>query len=179
MYSVARTVVGRSGCAPVQAPESFYCAKRYPFHLHCYCSQGKQAKLRGGLNQFCWTTAWLEQCQSLPPVRRNHCGIVFDMRARLVLEGPLIGVTVCRIARRRCPSTTQVPDMLSTGFASAVRLVWLLICAAMLPGRRSRSRLLSWRAPRPRTRQRQPLRGIIQCSGARLDVHCTSRVGSN
>ena len=56
---------------------------------HCYCSQGKQAKLRRGFyscvpstfsNQFAWATPWLEHFRSLPPVRRKHCGIVFDMR---------------------------------------------------------------------------------------------------
>ena len=171
MYSVARTVVGRSGCAPVQAPESFYCAKRLSFHLHCYCSQGKQAKLRGGLNQFCWTTAWLEQCQSLPPVRRNHCGIVFDM-GQAGAQGPLDW------GDRVSDSQAKMPIHYA-GSRYALNRFCKRYASGVASHLRCRSRLLSWRAPRPRMRQRQPLRGIIQCSGARLDVHCTSRVGSN
>ena len=57
--------------------------------VHCYCTRGKQAKLRSGfywcvparfLNQFSWSTAWRELYASLPAARRKNCGLAFDFR---------------------------------------------------------------------------------------------------
>ena len=65
-----------------------------PSTVHCFCTKGKQAKLRRGFywcvpatfsNSFAWTKTWVDQFQLLmllSPARRKHCGLVFDMRGR-------------------------------------------------------------------------------------------------
>ena len=62
-----------------------------PSTVHCFCTKGKQAKLRQGFywcvpatfsNRFAWTKPWVDQFQLLSPARRKHCGLVFDMRGR-------------------------------------------------------------------------------------------------
>ena len=62
-----------------------------PSTVHCFCTKGKQAKLRQGFywsvpatfsNRFAWAKAWVDQFQLLSPARRKHCGLVFDMRGR-------------------------------------------------------------------------------------------------
>ena len=62
-----------------------------PSTVHCFCTTGKQAKLRQGFywcvpatfsNRFAWTKPWVDQFQLLSPARRKHCGLVFDMRGR-------------------------------------------------------------------------------------------------
>ena len=62
-----------------------------PSTVHCFCTKGKQAKLRQGFywcvpatfsNRFAWTKPWVDQFLLLSPARRKHCGLVFDMRGR-------------------------------------------------------------------------------------------------
>ena len=62
-----------------------------PSTVHCFCTKGKQAKLRQGFywcvpatfsNSFAWTKPWVDQFLLLSPARRKHCGLVFDMRGR-------------------------------------------------------------------------------------------------
>ena len=62
-----------------------------PSTVHCFCTKGKQAKLRQGFywcvpatfsNRFAWAKPWVDQFQLLSPARRKHCGLVFDMRGR-------------------------------------------------------------------------------------------------
>ena len=62
-----------------------------PSTVHCFCTKGKQAKLRQGFywcvpatfsNCFAWTKPWVDQFLLLSPARRKHCGLVFDMRGR-------------------------------------------------------------------------------------------------
>ena len=62
-----------------------------PSTVHCFCTKGKQAKLRQGFywcvpatfsNRFAWTKPWVDQFLLLSPARRKHCGLVFDTRGR-------------------------------------------------------------------------------------------------
>ena len=55
-----------------------------PSTVHCFCTKGKQAKLRQGFywcvpatfsNRFAWAKPWVDQFQLLSPARRKHCGL--------------------------------------------------------------------------------------------------------
>ena len=57
-----------------------------PSTVHCFCTKGKQAKLRQGFywcvpatfsNRFAWTKPWVDQFLLLSPARRKHCGLGF------------------------------------------------------------------------------------------------------
>ena len=62
-----------------------------PSTVHCFCTKGRQAKLRREFywcvpatfsNSFACTKPWVDQFQLMSLARRKHCGLVFDMRGR-------------------------------------------------------------------------------------------------
>ena len=109
-----------------------------PSTVHCFCSKGKQAKLRQGFywcvpatfsNRFAWTKPWVDQFQLLSPARRKHCGLrpwsrLESVRAtqaefRAVLEEPSLltsyswrrlGTTVGLLANFSVPQLAALGD---------------------------------------------------------------------